>query len=144
MPRYDKNQATEPNPLFQRGTYDAVVKRAVEKVSAAGNDMIEVILTCYAPDGTETDVFDYLVFSPGMLYKVRHFCESAGIDFDKGELAAEECVEQNVRVQLKIEKQEGYRDKNSVDDYVGKSAMKREPVAARAGAAAKQDADIPF
>jgi len=149
MPRYKPDEATEPNPLFQKGVYSAVVKRATEEVSKSGNDMIKLILTCYGADNTETDVFDYLVFTPGMLYKVRHFCESAGINFDKGDLTAEECQDQNIQVELKIEKGEGtYRDKNVVNDYVGKSAAKRGAVPTGAGpvkaGARAADPDLPF
>lgn len=145
MPRYNPKEASEPNPLFPKGEYNAVVKRATEKTSSGGNNMIELILTCYGPGDSTTDVFDYLVFTPAILYKVRHFCESAGIDFNKGDLTAEECLDMNVKVKLKIDKgDEKYREKNAVDDYVGTTAARTRATVGAAPAAKPADADIPF
>ena len=137
MPRY--NHKAADSQLLPVGTYDAVVKRAEEKLSEAGNEMIELILTCYGPNGLENDVFDYLVFSNNVLYKVKHFCESAGINFEKDELTADECVDQNVRVKLKIDKREGYKDKNAVTDYV-----ERTGAPAIGGLQKPRDEDVPF
>jgi len=89
-------------------------------------------------------VFDYLVFSENVLYKVKHFCASAGRDFDKGSLSADECVEKNVRVKLKVDSQDGFPDKNAVADYVTRPAqtsMMQMPIAAAPKVA---DADVPF
>jgi hypothetical protein len=118
MGTYNPEAAVEVIPA---GTYDAVVKKATDEVSKSGNDMIKLILTVYTPAGITVDVFDYLVFSDAVLYKVKHFCESAGIDFAKGELEGGECVEKNVKVKLAIDSQEGYPDKNVVKDYVKRS-----------------------
>ena len=117
------------------GEYDAVVKRAEEKNSNAGNAMIEVILTCYAPNG-QLDVFDYLV-PDAMAWKVRHFCKSADIDYMKGELTEAMCVGKNVRVSLTQKKAPGYPLRNNVDDYLERNGSP-------SLIPAKQDDDIPF
>lgn len=103
--------------MLQPGQYAATVKVAKEKTSKSGTDMIELILTCYN-GSLQVDVFDYLLSTDQWQWKVRHFCESAGLDYKKGELHAEDCVDRNVRVNLKIDKQEGYADKNAVADYL--------------------------
>lgn len=131
MPRYNPDDV---NQLLPSGDYDAVVKRAELKVSAQGNDMIELILTCYAAGGIRGDVYDYLVFTPGALYKIKQFSESAGLDFGRGELQAEECSGKNVRVSVGISKQAGYADKNKVADYLVQIGGQVKPA----------DDDIPF
>ncbi len=118
MPRYNPEDANEV--MFDPGVYDAVVKHASEGTSKSGNDMIKLILTVYGPKG-ETDVFDYLVFSEAVLYKVKHFCESAGIDFGRGVLDESDCLDKNVKVKLVIDENEGYAPKNAVKDYVKRS-----------------------
>ena len=95
MPKYNHKNVTElSGAALPPGTYEAVVKRAENKVSKAARErgeiepnMIELIVTVYGPEG-ERDVFDYLVFDDKTLYKVRHFCDSAGIDFERGKIHA--------------------------------------------------------
>jgi len=138
MGTYNPEAAVEVIPA---GTYDAVVTAAKDEVSKNGNDMIKLTLTVYTPvSGVTVNVKDYLVFSNAVLYKVKHFCESAGIDFSKGELEGGECVDKNVRVKLDVESQEDYPDKNVVKDYVKRHGAA--PVAAKP----KPDKDdlVPF
>lgn len=116
--RYNHEDAVDRFAVIPAGVYDAVVEKATNDVSKAGNDMIEIYLKVFTPAGVATSVKDYLVSTPGALYKVRHFCDSAGIDFSKNELEAGECVDKNVKVKLKLEKSEEWGDKNSVEDYV--------------------------
>lgn len=104
--------------LLPEGQYEAVVKSAKEKVSKSGNPMIELILSCYSSTGAKYDVFDYLLSTDDWAWKVRHFCESAGIDWRGGDLDDFECVEKNVRVNLGIKRQPGYADKNNISDYL--------------------------
>jgi len=119
MPSYNPADAVMPaRKILPAGTYEAVVEKAELTTSDAGNEQIKVTLTVYGGDSEQT-VWDYLVFKDTVLYKVKHFCESAGIDFEKGDLRAEECLEKNVRVKLKIDPPKGqYPEKNAVADYV--------------------------
>lgn len=137
MGQYDPKSVVETIPA---GTYDAVVKKAEDQVSKSGNDMIKLILTVYTPAGIPVDVFDYLVFQNSMLYKVKHFCDSAGLNFDKGELEAGDCVDKNVRVKLKVESDDEYGDQNKVADYVKRNGPSPAPTAAKP----KKDEEIPF
>ena len=134
MPRYNPDAAID---LLPAGTYEAVVKRATEKLSKTQNEMIELILTCFSPGGVEVDVFDYLVFVDSMAYKVKHFCESAGIPVT-GELTVDQCIDRNVRVKLKVDKGGEYPDKNSVADYLVRTPTEK-PIPAKPA-----DPDLPF
>jgi hypothetical protein len=74
-----------------------------------------------------------------MAWKTRHFCESAGLDYDAGELDEHEVIGKNVRVDITTEKQPGYKPRNKVVDYLprdGAPPQQEEFVAT--------DADVPF
>lgn len=116
MPKF--NPDDEALTMLPPGQYEATVKRAEEQFSQKGNEMIALILTCYDTNGNAVDVFDYLIFTSAWLWKVRHFCESAGLDFKAGELTEAQCSGRNVRVNLICKKQAGYPEKNVVDDYL--------------------------
>lgn len=156
MPRYRHEEATEINgALLPAGTYEGVVKKATNKISKAERkraaderrpaveNMIELIVTCYGPDG-ESDVFDYLVFDPSVLYKVRHFCDSAGIDFTKDQLDASECVDRNVRARVAVKTDPEFGTKNEIKDYLLRSSANGAPVIATKVERDPIDADIPF
>ena len=134
--RYNPDAAEQ---MLQPGQYAAVVKNATDKVSKSGNDMIELIVTVYGTNGTQVDVFDYLLSTDQWQWKVRHFCESAGIDYAKGELTSDECVDQNVKVNVAIDKgKDGYADKNKIADYLPRATE------VAVSAAPVKDDDIPF
>jgi len=137
--RYNTEAAVDTLP---EGQYDAVVKVATDKVSKAGNEMIEVILTCYAENGIKRDVFDHLLATDDFQWKVRHFCESAGLDYKRGELNASECISRNVRVWLERKNEPGYGDKNKVRDYLPRATEVR--VSDAPPDEASEDQDIPF
>lgn len=138
--RYDPKSEVDNN-LLPDGEYEAVVMVANEKVSQTGNEMIEIMLEVYRPDGGKSSAFDYLVSSAKTLWKVRQFCESAGIDYMGGQLEADELVNLNVRVALVTEEQKGYRPKNKVVEYLLRNG--KTPVAAGAGPPAHGDEDLP-
>lgn len=131
--RYNKDAASG---MLDPGQYAATVKVAKDKISKAGTEMIELILAVYGANDLQVDVFDYLLSTDNFQWKVRHFCESAGLDYERGELKADWCTEQSVRVNLGVEKKEGYADKNRVLDYLPRAtAVAVEPAL---------DDDVPF
>jgi len=119
--------------LLPEGEYDAVVYEAREKTSQAGNPMVELMLTVYGPEGATVTIFDNLVSTPRALWKLRHFMESAGLDFSRGELLPDDVKDKNVRIHTQIEKQTGFQDKNKVVDYLPRDKK-----------AALPDDDLPF
>lgn len=107
--------------LWKRGLYDFEVLEAKERVSKNGNDMIEVNLKLYDTEGRSFRLFDYLVSSEGMAFKVRHFSSSIGLlaQYEAGELAAHDCTGKAGRCQVGIQKaKDGYPAKNIVTDYL--------------------------
>jgi hypothetical protein len=131
--KYNPEAAVDTLPP---GDYDAVIKLATDKVSKAGNEMIELILTCYNPKGGKVDVWDWLLSTDDFQPKVRRFCEAAGLDYSRGALEARECEGKNVRVELQIVKDPKYGAKNKVMDYLRSDGSAPEPTAS--------DDDIPF
>jgi len=132
-----KHTPTKEVDMFPPGTYEAVVVRAEEKVSQKGNEMIELVLRVYSADGATIPVYDYLISAESSAWKIRHFCKSSGLDYEKGDLSADECLGQNVRVILAVTKDAGgkYPDKNTVKDYLERNGNAVHGTA---------DDDIPF
>ena len=126
--------------VFPKGEYDAVVIRAAEKRSKKGNDMLEVMLKVFHPSGQTKVVYDYLVNQESMAFKIRHFCESAGLDYDAGEIDASRVSEASVRVRLAIQDDE-FGKKNVVRDYVPRPNV---PMSQQAAPFEVTDSDIPF
>ena len=131
------NRDAADGVIFAPGEYEASVKKAIESVSKAMHPMIEMIVTIYGADGAMTDVFDYLSSIDSAQWKVKHFCESAGLDYARGNLEAEECVDRNVRVNLEIDDNKQYGKKNKISDYLLRGA---DVAPSKRGA----DDDIPF
>lgn len=109
--------------LRKRGLYDFEVTDAKEKLSAKNNEMIELNVKLYDTEGRSFWLYDYLVSSDGMAYKVRHFAAATGLlaKYEKGELTAEDCLGKTGRCQLGVEPaKNGYPAKNKIADYVPK------------------------
>lgn len=143
--------------LIPKGTYDALVESAEEKVSKAGNDMIELTLRVYNGE-QEVLIKDWIL--PETL-KLFNFCESAGLmdTYNAGELTGRSCQQANVAVRVDIEDAKGdYPPKNKIAGYVKRQlASSAAPASnggtiqgadrnqfARAQAAAPPGDDIPF
>lgn len=111
--------ATAPG-LFKRGPHDFEIMTAVEKQSKAGNDMIELLVKVYDTEGRSRLINDWLVESEGMAYKTRHFAEAVGLlsQYEKGELHSADLPGKTGRCQVGIKKEDGYPDKNRIQDYL--------------------------
>jgi hypothetical protein len=113
---------TPGSDLVPEGQHDAVVMSAIDKKSTKGNEMIEMQIAVYVGE-VEYCVTDWLVDIPSMQYKLRHFCESAGFDYDKGELDAEKVQGCNVRVNVTTNDDEKYGKQSRVRDYLPKATV---------------------
>lgn len=143
--------------LLNDGEYHATIKKCESRMSASNNHMLALELDVYDDQGKSTQIRDFLVFTPKMMWKIIHACNSAGVseEYEKQLLTPELLVDLNVRV--KIVTQEGnaippdklngkpmgscYPTKNVVDDYVKRDGAV--PVSPRKGAADFND-DVPF
>jgi hypothetical protein len=104
--------------LLPVGEADFEVMDATDKQSKSGNDMIELKVKIWATGGGEGFVWDYLLEK--MAYKLRHFCYATGLGdkYDSGTITAPDCVGKAGKCMLKVEKQTGYSNKNSIADYI--------------------------
>lgn len=119
--RFTPKTEAELNPVLPAGTYQAEIVSAEETVSKSGNEMLKLQVRVFHDEGSVL-VTDYLMES--IAYKLRHFCEAAGIldIYERGELTDNDCVGHSVQVKLRIEKDKNgqYPDKNAISDYVVK------------------------
>jgi len=108
--------------LFPKGIYDFEVIDGDDKVSEAGNPMIELKLKVTNADGASRMVRDYLLEQWPI--KLRHAAEACGLidEYEAGELVGTDFIGKTGKLTLKIEKDKAkkFPDKNAVSDYVVK------------------------
>jgi Protein of unknown function (DUF669) len=136
--------------LLPDGIYDFSVKRSDEKLSKAGNQMLELILEVYDQKGKVHTIWDYIVPTSAMMYKLKHLCDSVGLSdkYKTGLLDYEDLQGKSGKAKIVIKKGNVnpngglYPDKNSVEDYVmtDKGALKYTPK----NNDFEDDKDIPF
>jgi len=78
-PLTKEEASKERYQLLSDGEYDACVSDVGIKISATGNNMLVLNLDVYDNFGKSHRIFDYLVFSKAMMWKVIDFAESAGV-----------------------------------------------------------------
>lgn len=135
--------------LFPKGNYPFEVTSAVEKKSKSGNDMIELNLLVYLPDGRQVKFYDWLL--PSMAFKLFHFCSYTGlaVKYDQGTLTGQDCVGRQGYCVLGISKD---GEKNEIKDYARAPEMKRaltpskpQPTEAQlANQVGEDTSDVPF
>lgn len=107
--------------LRKAGLYDFEVLESKDRISKNENEMIELNVKLYDTEGRTFRLFDYLVSSEGMAYKIRHYASATGQlpQYEKGELRAEDQQGKTGRCQVGIQKaRDGYPAKNVIQDYV--------------------------
>jgi hypothetical protein len=131
--RFEPKSADEiaMDSLLPEGVYPFEVMQATDKISQAGNEMIELKLVVFGDESTP-HVFDYLLEK--LAYKLRHFAETTGLlaAYEAGELTAEMCLNKEGYCKLAVEKKAGYDPRNTVKDYVvkDKTAATQDPLTA--------------
>jgi len=120
--RFTPMSEEDAQGCFPKGEYDALVTKALDKVSkSSGNEMIELELTVYGPGGKERLVRDWLVNTDGGQAKIQRFCRAVDKweTYLAGELTSATCLDANVCVKLAVEEGDGqYPPKNTVRDYL--------------------------
>lgn len=106
--------------LLPEGEYPFEISGGTDKVSKTGNEMIELVVRIYKPDGSFSIVYDYLLES--MAYKLRHAAEACGLlhEYESGILLGENFIGKTGTLKLKIQKDKNgvYADKNTISDYI--------------------------
>ncbi|MFK7962200.1 MAG: hypothetical protein AB8G96_16940, partial [Phycisphaerales bacterium] len=99
-----------------------------ERVSSKGNPMIALELE---PSGHSGSIIrEYLVATEAAMFKIKQFCEAAGLldTFNRGRLTEADCRGAKVRARLVIEEgTDGYPDKNRVDEFLRAGGIPTQP-----------------
>lgn len=129
--------------VLPEGEYNAVLEKYEDKVSGKGNQM-GVLTWKVFDDASERTPFvtDYIVL-PTFTHKLKRLAKSLGKeeDFRNKSFQPEDYVGTSTRVFLKVEKQEGYDDKNIIGHYVARANGEEAPKFAPAG---KGPVHVPF
>ena len=113
MPRYIQSAPQ----VLPEGIYPFEVKNAKEKLSANGNEMIELQLSI---EGSSVVVYDNLVFTPKSTWKIDDFRCATGEVLTPGlqvDFTAMDCLGKSGKVQLVMEDFDG-RSRNKVSQYI--------------------------
>lgn len=112
--------------MVDDGIYDFEVVKATQKTSKSGNQMIELQLLVWDKSGKAHTVFDYLVSITSMVYKIKHFCDTVGLDKEylAGNFDVMQCDGRRGKAHIIVQAGQPnsnggmYPDKNAVRDYV--------------------------
>lgn len=123
----DQINAFQNRALLPDGIYPFVVKAVEPQVSKSSIPMLKVKIVVVASDTDFRTIFDYLLTTEQMMFKLKHFCEAIGIEdkYNKGGFEPSDCIERSGKVKIGIQKgaakDDGsgfYPDKNTVKDYM--------------------------
>lgn len=89
---------------IQEGPVDFCIQEANEKISSAGNNMIEMKLKVYDSEGIQALIFDYI--TPHSQWRIKQLLESVGYAdvYEKGEVPANFLVGLNGKAFAVIQK----------------------------------------
>lgn len=111
--------------LLRSGSYDALIREAVEKELKRGNEMIDVSVVVYDGEGGEREFRDFLTNTTLGALKLRHACEAVGAlaKYESGDISATDFAGSNVRVKIGTEKRRGWPDRNIIEDYLATASV---------------------
>ena len=128
--------------LFPEGKYEAELLSYEEKLSKTGNEMVELKMKVYGSDGSESNIFDYLVGTKGMAWKIKAFCMAAGLPYGQQPLPIQQAVGKLFQVKVVTESYDG-KDRNKIDDYYPLSEGTQQQTSSAKGSTIP-DSDLPF
>lgn len=131
----------EPWPI---GDVDFEIAEAIERQSAAGNDMIELKMLIFNHEGRRRVISDYLLSN--QQWKLKQACYSCGMHaaYDNGVTDAEDFVGRTGKLKIGVQPaSEQYKAKNKVTAYIASSSRPTERHE-RVPATADLDDEIPF
>lgn len=107
--------------MLPEGEYNFLVIDAIEKVSDAGNEMINLVLQVNNNNKIYR-IYDYLIDIEKMSFKFRHCCDSLGIldKYESGNVSSKDFIDKKGRAKFIIQKDKKgiYNPKNVVKDYI--------------------------
>jgi hypothetical protein len=120
--------------LMADGIYQGKINKVSTRRSATGNPMAELGIEVYDKEGKLHYLKDYLVFTPKMLWKIKHAADSARLtkEYEEKKFHPLQLEDKNVMVDVKTQKGQEipfdklgdkpvgskYPDKNVINDYV--------------------------
>jgi hypothetical protein len=123
-----------------RGRHEVEIVAAEARTSRAGNPMLDMTYRAMGRQG-EVLLKDYLVATARSRWKIRHFCEALGIDFDKGQIDPPALIGRRINVEVGVEDDGQGHDRNIVSDYAGLGALPRNGNGKSEGPAGRRAAD---
>lgn len=123
----EKEERQKKYGAWPRGKYGFEIVSSEEKVSKAGNPMIELTLEVYSDSGDARQLNDYLLESGKE--KLKGCARACGLldKYNQGELTAYDLLGKSGHLTLRIRKQPGYPDKNEVEGYLSPVAPNPTP-----------------
>jgi len=115
--------------LIPESEVDFEILNAQEKVSSKGNDMIELNVQVFAPDGSARTIRDWIM--PSFMKKFKHCLDACGLTskYESGEIAAADFIGKTGKLKITIgaPNDNGVRY-NQVFDYVKRAGDFKEKV----------------
>lgn len=146
-PKSDQELAA--GTLIPEGVYPFEVSEAVSKTSKSGNEMIELNLRIYMPDGRVRMQRDWLLEK--LAYKLSHFCKYTGLTarYEAGTLTDTDCQNKSGYIKIVIQEQKDQQTKyrNAVADYVKSplsGSSKPQPTEAQLANQTERNDEVPF
>jgi len=115
--------------LLAEGEAEFKVIESEQLISKSGNEMIKLTLNCKDCKENHGTVYDYLVGTEKMKWKIKHFFESVGMEKEYEtceEILPEQLIGKSGKAILKTQQQPGYDPKTSVKEYIKSDEIKQE------------------
>ena len=148
LPKSNPNDESNSSNVLEKGIYPAVAKRAEMRTSGKGINYLVVQLAVSSDKG-QTMVFDnfFDMDKPLPRFKLAQFLRAVGT-IPSGNFELKDLVKvinnRPLSVALKIEKSDGYPDKNVVDAFDPEIYYAANQAAAPAAAHPANNDDLPF
>ena len=148
LPKSNPNGESNSSNVLEKGIYPAVAKRAEMRTSGKGINYLVVQLAVSSDKG-QTMVFDnfFDMDKPLPRFKLAQFLRAVGT-IPSGNFELKDLVKvinnRPLSVALKIEKSDGYPDKNVVDAFDPEIYYAANQAAAPAAAHPANNDDLPF
>lgn len=118
--------------LLPNGIYPFIVREVIQGYSKTGNSMLEVKIGVIVGPKEIRVLTDYIVASEKMMFKLKHFCDTLGLEdkYIAGCIEPKDCINRSGKVKIGVEKgrprddgQGVFADRNKVVDYVKPEAQ---------------------
>ena len=113
--KYNPSDATTCLPP---GKYQAILKSVEDTVSKNNNVMQHLVWSVFTPNG-QTHLVDDFIVVPKTIYKLKKIARALGklVDFERGTFQADNEIGCQLVLDLGVQSQPGYDDKNQVGGY---------------------------